>query len=331
MRFGLNLQDDFQGNSSYNAAARLVLSEITAPGGELVTDLQIGEDSKIGADVYLPLSAIPAFFFDPHVLAEARNIEVLNGQTTVAEYRLHTFNYGLDFGREFGNWGEIRTGVEHEEGHSRVNIGDPTLPVQSFNTRTFFLRLAYDRLDDVNFPRRGQQASLEWDAERTGLGSEQKSDRIEFSYLAAHSFGRYTAVFSTAGGTTLNTPDVAQIVPGGIPTDVRLLFSLGGFLNLSGLRADSLTGPHYGIARTLFYKQIGRGGGPGYFDVPTYLGVSFEMGNVWTNRSEASLSNTHRDASVFLGLDTLLGPVYLATGFDDRGQQAFYLFLGRTF
>ena len=331
VRFGLNLQDDFQGNSSYNAAARLVLSEITAPGGELVTDLQIGEDSKIGADVYLPLSAIPAFFFDPHVLAEARNIEVLNGQTTVAEYRLHTFNYGLDFGREFGNWGEIRTGVEHEEGHSRVNIGDPTLPVQSFNTRTFFLRLAYDRLDDVNFPRRGQQASLEWDAERTGLGSEQKSDRIEFSYLAAHSFGRYTAVFSTAGGTTLNTPDVAQIVPGGIPTDVRLLFSLGGFLNLSGLRADSLTGPHYGIARTLFYKQIGRGGGPGYFDVPTYLGVSFEMGNVWTNRSEASLSNTHRDASVFLGLDTLLGPVYLATGFDDRGQQAFYLFLGRTF
>jgi len=34
---------------------------------------------------------------------------------------------------------------------------------------------------------------------------------------------------------------------------------------------------------------------------------------------------------VFLGLDTFLGPVYLASGFDDHGHQAFYLFLGRTF
>ena len=330
VRFGLNLQDDFEGNSSYNAAARFVLSEITDPGGELVLDLQMGEDSKIGSEVYLPLTETSGFFFLPHILAEARNIEVLNGQTPVAEYRLHTFNYGLDFGREFGNWGEIRTGVQHEEGHSRVHIGEPTLPVQTFDTRTFFLRMSYDRLDDVNFPRKGQQATIEWDAERTGLGSDQRSDRVQFNYLAAHSFGRYTAVFSTSGGTTLNTPNVPQIVPGGVPTDVRLLFSLGGFLNLSGLRADSLTGPHYGVARTLFYKQIGRGG-PGYLDVPTYLGMSLEMGNVWNTRSEASFGNTHRDASVFLGMDTLLGPVYLATGFDDRGQQAFYLFLGRTF
>ena len=330
VRFGLSLQDDFAGNSSYDAAARFVMSEITAPGGELVGDLQIGEDSKVGGDIYLPLSDTSGFFIDPHILAEARNLDVPLGQVSSAEYRVHTFNYGLDFGREFGNWGEIRTGVQHEEGHSRVNIGDPTLPEQRFNTRSFFLRMSYDRLDDVNFPHKGQTASIEWDAERRALGSDQKSDRLEFSYLGALSFGRYTGVFSAAGGTTLNTPDVAQSLPGGIPADVRLLFTLGGFLNLSGLKANSLSGPHYGIARTLFYKQIGRGG-PGYLDVPTYIGVSFEIGNVWATRSEASLTNTHRDESIFLGMDTFLGPVYLATGFDDKGQQAFYLFLGRTF
>jgi NTE family protein len=108
------------------------------------------------------------------------------------------------------------------------------------------------------------------------------------------------------------------------------LFPLGGFLNLSGLKADSLAGPHFGIARALFYKQIGRGG-PGYLDVPTYIGLSLEMGNVWQHRGDASFGNTRRDASVFLGMDTFLGPVYLASGFDDKGSQAFYLFLGRTF
>ena len=330
IRFGLSLQDDFQGTSSYDAAARIVMSEITAPGGELVGDLQIGEDTRVGSDVYLPLSDTAGWFVDPHILYEARNLDVPLGQISSAEYRVREFNYGLDFGYEFGNWGEIRTGVEHEEGHSRVEIGDPNLPRETFNTRSFFVRMSYDRLDDVNFPHKGQQASFEWDAERRALGSDQDSDRIEFSYLGAVSFGRYTGVFSAAGGTTLNTPDVAQILPGGIPADVQLLFTLGGFLNLSGLKANSLSGPHYGIARTLFYKQIGRGG-PGYLDVPTYLGVSFEMGNVWATRSEVSFGNTHRDESIFLGMDTFLGPVYIATGFDNRGRQAFYLFLGRTF
>jgi NTE family protein len=114
------------------------------------------------------------------------------------------------------------------------------------------------------------------------------------------------------------------------PTALRLLFPLGGFFNLSGLKANSIAGPHFAIARTLFYKQIGRGG-PGYLDVPTYLGVSFEAGNVWDHRGQMSFGSLRHDASVFLGMDTLLGPVYVASGFDDKGQHAFYLFLGRTF
>jgi NTE family protein len=134
------------------------------------------------------------------------------------------------------------------------------------------------------------------------------------------SFGRTTGVFSTNAGITLE-PNV---------TDVRLLYPLGGFLNLSGLRANSLMGPDFAIARLLFYRQIGRGG-PGYFDVPTYLGFSLESGNVWQNRGAMSFGSTRKDGSIFLGMDTFLGPVYVATGFDQHGAQAFYLFLGRTF
>ena len=108
------------------------------------------------------------------------------------------------------------------------------------------------------------------------------------------------------------------------------MFPLGGFGNLSGLKANSIAGPPFAIARTMFFKQIGRGG-PGYLDIPTYLGVSFEMGNVWNKRSDISFGSMRHDASVFLGMDTFLGPVYVASGFDDQGQHAFYLFLGRTF
>jgi len=338
VRFGLSLQDDFQGNSTYDAAARFVLSEITQPGGEWVWDLQVGQTSLISTEVYLPIADTSSFFFLPHVDTEAQNVDLLQGQSRLAEYRVRSFDYGLDFGRDFGNWGEIRTGVEHESGTENVEIGAPNLPSDSFHTWEYFIRLSYDRLDDVNFPHRGQQATLEWRTERTGFPNES-FERVAFSYLAAHSFGRYTLVFSSAGGTTIDTPPGLLLSsqttgPTGTtvttPADLRLLFPLGGFLNLSGIKADSLAGPHFAIARGLLYKQIGRGG-PGYLDVPTYLGMSLEMGNVWQERGQASFANTRRDASLFLGLDTLLGPVYLAYGYDDKGSQAFYLFLGRTF
>ena len=326
LRFGLSLQDDFQGNATYDAAMRYVMSDITRNAGEWVTDLEAGTTTLASTELFLPLEQFAGWFVMPHVADEARDLFVLKGQSLEAEYRVHTFDYGIDFGRQFGNWGEIRTGVLREQGHYVLEIGDPTdpnLPEQSFtpfNMRDYFVRFTYDRLDDVNFPHHGQQATLQWSADRNATGVGQNADQVTLSYLGAYSFGRDTLSFSASGGMTLQ----AHV------TDLNLQFPLGGFLNLSGLRAYSLLGPDFGIARLLYYRQIGRGG-PGYFDVPTYIGVSLEAGNVWQSRSAASFGNTQKDASVFLGMDTFLGPLYIASGFDDHGHQAYYLFLGRTF
>ena len=326
LRFGLSLQDDFQGNSTYTAALRFVMADITRNAGEWVTDLSVGMTSGISSELFLPLAQYSGWFVMPHISDLTRDLYVYQEQVQVAKYRLHTFDYGVDFGRQFGNWGEIRVGAQQEQGHYVLAVGDPedpNLPVQSFtpyHLRDYFVRLTYDRLDDINFPHRGQQAVLQWDAYRNASGIVQSADQVTGSYVGAYSFGRDTLAFSAAGGTTLQ----ANV------TDLNLQFPLGGFLNLSALRADSLLGPNYGIARALFYRQIGRGG-PGFFDLPTYLGVSLEMGNVWQSRSAASFGNTERDASVWLGLDTFIGPIYIATGFDTHGNQQFYLFLGRPF
>ncbi|MGH8287511.1 MAG: patatin-like phospholipase family protein [Steroidobacteraceae bacterium] len=326
VRFGLSLQDDFEGDSTYDAAIRYVMSEITRTGGEWVSDAQIGQTSLLSTEVFLPLSQFSGWFVMPHAAVEARNLPFLIGQTERAQYRVDTFDYGLDFGKQFGNWGEIRTGVYREEGHSRLTIGDPDDPelpfpaFQIFGSRTYFARFTYDTLDDINFPHFGEQAMLQWSGERNVVGGEPNSNQVTLDFLAAHTWrDRDTLSLSMSGGSDLDRV-----------TDLRLEFPLGGFLNLSGLKQYSLYGPHYGIGRLMFYRKIGRGG-LGYFDVPVYIGMSLEVGNVWQNTSDAKFTNLHKDASVFLGLDTFLGPVYLGTGFDDHGDQAFYLFLGRTF
>ena len=325
LRFGLSLQDDFEGHATYDAAVRFVMSDITRSAGEWVTDLQGGTTSLAATELFLPLAQFSGWFVMPHVSDLARDLYIINGQSLEAEYRLHTFQYGSDFGYQISNWGEARVGAQREQGHYVLAIGDatdPNLPVSSitpFSLVNYFARFTYDRLDDINFPHSGQAATLQWSGNRdAGVG--QYSNQVTASYVGAYSFGRDTFSFSAAGGSTLE----ANV------TDLNLQYPLGGFLNLSGLRASSLLGPNFGIARVLYYRQIGRGG-PGYFDVPTYLGASLEAGNVWQSRSAASFGNTQKDASVFLGMDTLLGPLYIATGFDQHGNQAFYLFLGRTF
>ena len=319
VRVGLNLEDDFEGNSRYNAAARFIMTELNELNAEWLTDVQIGDNPKLFTEFYQPLSYGNRFFVAPKFDFELRNLQVVEPSGEIVEFRERSYQAGLDIGREISSWGEARVGVRRGTQKRRVRIGDPTIPTQEFDRGGYFFRFSYDKLDSIYFPRRGQQFELEWTAERTGLGATQSADTIEARWQIARSRGRYSLIFSTDFGTTLDDSPTPQN-----------LFTLGGFLNLSGLSPGTLSGPHYGIGRLILYRQIGRGGS-GVLDLPAYAGISLEAGNTWQDRGEARLSSLKRDASLFLGADTILGPVYLATGFNEGGETAFYLFLGRTF
>ncbi len=323
LRFGLNLQNDFEGNSSFNAAVRGTLAEITKYGGEWVWDLQIGETPRVYTEVYLPYGYQSPWFVVPHTGFEIRTIPLVDEDVNIlAEYRVRTFRFGVDLGRELGNFGEVRIGWGRTSGEAHVRIGDPELLSDKFDSRTFFGEFRYDSVDDINFPRHGATFRLGWQGEREGKGSmnDASADLMNYDQLYAHSWGRNTAlIWGSAGVRADNDVDI-----------VRSFFALGGFLNMSGITPDTLVGPNFAILRGIYYRQIGVGG-TGFLDVPVYVGASVEQGNVWTDRREISFGSSRTNGSVFLGLDTILGPVYLATGFDEGGRTAYYLFLGRTF
>jgi NTE family protein len=322
VRFGLNLQDDFQGNTRYNAAARFLLTEIDSLGAEWLTDLQIGSNPKVYSEFYQPLSAERLWFVAPSARVESDDVYIYRKDVEIADFRMRQAEADVDFGREFGNWGEIRFGFHRENGESHVRLGDPALLDAQFNNGEYFFKFSYDRLDSVNFPHDGESFSMQWDANRTNLGADLNWDRITADWLMARSSGRNTVLLWTSAGTKLD---------GRLPeTALQDFYSLGGFLNLSGLATQSLYGPSYAIARTIYFRKIG-GGGEGLFDFPAYLGVSFEVGNTYLRRGDIGWGSARKDGSVFLGLDTFLGPIYVGGGYDQSGNSAFYLYLGRTF
>jgi NTE family protein len=322
VRFGLNLEDDFQGNSRYNAAARFLLTEIDDLGAESLTDVQIGSNPKVVSEFYQPLDALRTWFFAPGARVEQRDLGIYTNNSEVADFRDREVEGDFDVGRELGNWGEIRVGFHRINGATRVRYGDPSLVEEDYNLGEYFVKFSYDQLDNVHFPREGQSFSMQWDANRTNLGADVASDKVQADWLMARSRGRNTILLWTSAGTTLD----GNLDPTALPE----FYSLGGFFNLSGLAPQSLFGPHYAIARAIYFRKIGHGG-DGFLEFPAYLGLSLEVGNTWEHRGDMSLESARKDASVFLAFDTFLGPLYLGSGFDRTGTAAFYLFLGRTF
>jgi NTE family protein len=320
IRVGLRLQDDFEGNSTFDAAARLVVTDINRYGAEWIWDGQIGGNPRLGTQLYLPFSLQHRWFIEPAALWQIREVPQFEGEERTGVLRVRTLRFGGALGRELANFGEIRLGGERELGRSRARYGDGSQPATDFQHNEIYARLSFDTLDSAAFPRRGQSARLEWRRQVANRRIERVSDAVNIDVRGAQSWGKSTVVAWFSSGALLDSQFV----------DERSLYTLGGFMNLSGLPAESLTGPNFGMARLIYYRKIGSGG-EGFLNVPLYAGLSLEAGNVWNRRADVTLSSARKNASLFFGMDTFLGPAWFAAGYDSRGRHAFYLSLGRGF
>jgi NTE family protein len=106
-------------------------------------------------------------------------------------------------------------------------------------------------------------------------------------------------------------------------------FEIGGLFNLSGYHRQELTGRYTGVARLIYYKEIGDR--KSVLKVPVYIGGSLETGNAWNDKDEISSDSLITAGSLLITFDTPIGPLYLAKGFAEGGKSTYYLFLGRTF
>ena len=319
LRFGLSFEEDFEGANEFNVGARYIRTAVNPLGAEWRTDLQIGTNPRLFSEFYQPLSFDLRYFISPELLVEQRNIDVFENAEPFARFRFTSAQIGLSGGRELGNSGEVRVGVRRSSGNARLKIGDESLPNADFDSGSYFLSLRRDTLDDPQFPRAGTALGMELEFERPELGSDTHVDLITANWTKVRSFERNTFAFGLKLATSSN----------GVPT-LQDLYSLGGFLNLSGLDSGQIRGPHAGVARIIYYRQL-TGSGGSLFDWPMYIGTSLEAGNVWQTRDEVSLDSLVFSGSAFIGLDTFFGPLFFATGLSEDGDSTFYLFLGAPF
>lgn len=320
LRVGVGIEQDFDGGATANAGVRVLMTSLNRYDAEWLVDVQLGEDPRFFTEYFQPLSLTSDVFVAPSLRYEYKTLQVVEDGRRVARYRTRESEAALALGAELSNWGEVRFGLTRGDGSADVLIGDPGLPQTDFDLGGAFLEFGYDRLDSAYFPKHGQALRIGWRGEREGLGSSGNTDIVQAEWLMARSRDRYSLVFGIEGGSALDDEVVSP----------QQLFTLGGFLELSGLPVDALAGTQYGLARAVLYRRVSRGG-TGFLEFPAYLGVSFEAGNAWAKRDDVDWGRLETGGSIFLGAESPFGPIYLAAGFGEGGTRAFYLLLGRTF
>lgn len=319
LRFGLRLEENFDNTSVYGVAFNHTVRPWNELGGEWRNEVQFGDDIRIFSEIWQPLERDTRWFVAPSFEFLRETLPVYEGDEKRGEFSLRSTTFGLDVGRQLGNWGELRLGVRWSDRRNRPLSGPSSFGSSSTPIGGFFLRLAADTLDDVSFPRRGVFADVTLGAVRDGLGADSDYELLSLNAIRAFDFGRNTLLAGVQFDTTFSGPD-----------GVRDLFRVGGLFNLSGLDRDQLSGRHAAVVRMLGYRQVAN---PGLlnFTFPLYLGASIEAGNAWASRSDISLSSMRMAGSVFVGLETPLGPLYVAYGVSEGGRHSPYLFLGRSF
>ena len=317
LQLGVEFSSQSDEDALFGLAASYLRTEINDLGGEWRASIVLGDEPGFLADFHQPLGHNAMFFAAPSLKFESTLLSVFDADTVPSKVSLRETTLEIATGRELASWGEIRVGLRGGFGEAKLRVGDPVfVPNEDFRRGEFFTRFSVDTFDDMGFPRSGVLASAEWRGSReNALSADEDFDQVLVNAAYAKTWGRYTL---------LSTLRYDATTSGQAPTN--RLFRLGGFFDLAGLNPGQLSGQHVARLGASYYRQIG--------DLalfPAFAGVSVQVGNAWERRDDIGLSNAKYGGSLWAGVDTPIGPIYVGYGLAEGGDSAFYVFLGRIF
>ena len=314
LQFGVGARTSFNGEGVFTATVSLLKTEMNAWNGEWRNSVSLGGEPAFLTDFYQPLGIKSRWFAGTSALFDQFNINQFQpgSDNIVEQFEIRRLAASVYAGRDFGTWGRGILTYSRGRGERAIRIGDPGTPDQDFDIGQLSFSLEVDELDDLYFPTRGHNARATYKTNLTSLGSDLEYDQAILRAGFAASWGKNTI----EGGI-----DYRATVSGSAPPESR--FRVGGLFNFSGFEYNQLSGQQYGrligtYRRNL--RHIGLG--------ELWAGTSVEYGNIWENRDDIDFGDGIFSGSVFLGAQTLLGPVFFGYGHAEGGASSFYIYLG---
>ena len=320
LQASLSLATDFEGNSSFELGAALTRTLLNPLAGEIRFFGSIGESNHAFLEWYQPFTYDLAWFVNPQIRFSRQPFGFFLSEEEMARYLVTTFSGVFAIGRNFREWGRAEVGYVRGVGSARVKVGVFAIPEFNFDKGSTYARFEWDTLDNSFFPHEGANGSIQYEWHRKAFGSDQKFDIFSIRSTRAMTYGKHTGVF---GARYETTPDGTS--------SLSSQFLLGGLFRLSGLVEDQLYGQEAALFTAIYYYRLKDFDFIPNYPFPLYFGLSLETGNAWEDRASLLKHSFRNAGSVFLGFNTIIGPLYLAYGFAENGKRAAHLYMGRPF
>ncbi|HDS0948777.1 TPA: patatin-like phospholipase family protein [Stenotrophomonas maltophilia] len=316
LHFALRVSDDFDGDSNYQLITEYTRTGLSEQGAELKLRASLGQVQELFTEYYRPMGANgrSALSLYGQYRATEEDLDLVAGNT-FARFRYSQWLGGVRWA--YSPRHDWEAAVFAERGHERLrlDVGDRS-QLNNYNAAlgSVALQLRHDSIDSSAFPRHGQRLSLTHQHYLEAMGSRASAQVFRVQWDAAWSHGENRWLGGLRASSTHGDDLLASYG------------FLGGLGNLSGYAEEEIFAPQTALARLIYYRRLTHA--DSLLTVPVYVGGSAEWGGYWNSRSDVGVDGMQGAGSLFVGMDTFLGPVFLGYGRAKGGHQAFYLTFG---
>ena len=312
IQFGIRYSSDIVDNNNLGLTLGYTVTPLNIWNGEWRTILKLGEEPGLITELNQPLGEGSPYYVNGFLAASNDRFNIFKDGDRIAEIRSRKVGMTGSVGREFGNWGDLRAGLNRFISKNSVAVGSPQEQEADSDGGEVFVRLFFDTLDNVFFPTSGTSGRVKWLGSRTDLGADNDFDQALVDMSAVATFGSHT--FSLGGRYQTTFKGVAPI---------QNNFRLGGLFNLPGFIENELSGQNLYLLRAIYQRKINT-----LFSTSPYLGVTLQRGQVYEDRDEFDFPDGITAAGAWLGWDSFIGPIYLGYGYAETGDQSAYIIIG---
>ncbi|WP_294638027.1 patatin-like phospholipase family protein [uncultured Aquabacterium sp.] len=333
LQMGVDFVADNRGRSAFNLKLVHNRHWLDEHGSEWRNAVRIGSAPGLASEWYRPMDwRLPDGLSGFVAVQGSHQREQLNyyadpDKDISAQVDRGRTALNLDLGANWRELGEIRLGLVDELRRDRITLAADgaqfraLLPdgVARWRERGVRLRAVFDQLDHAFFPTRG------WRIEATAQWAQ--SIRRHDSPAASEGFVRHLYAqgqwVRSWGDHTLNLGGRVGLSDGAMPLAPR--YGLGGFQQLSGYGTYQVSGQQLGLVRAVYQVRLAGTG----FTRGLFLGTSVEAGNTWSRPEQFWQGRKRVGTSLYLGRDTVVGPVYAAVLHSPAVGPTLMVFVGR--
>lgn len=314
VRIGGSLETDFEENNNYNVLFSHTWHLLNDWGAEWRNEAAFGDQHRFLTEFYQPIGADTKWFVEAEASYERAPFDVYRGGEPVMRWRNEVLDGHLMLGREFAGLGHAGVMGGWLRTKSKREIGESDLHYETGVTSSAYLggEVVFDTLDDVDFPTRGYLFSAK------GMFTEGDADGRSPYIFTSEAFvpwsvGPWTATFQWEKGRSTQSD----------------AFRLGGAFNMAGVPAGRWTGSDYDYASVMLSRRFSS---LMLENMPIWVGGRLEAGRAYNGSDSAGLESAddrwRSSASAYVGLDSMIGPLYLIFGRTRDEGSALYFFWG---